>query len=80
MNYMSYQVDKGIIIPRQRRRDIVLALSVRPSFRPSVRPALLCPEPYLGSALADFIETWYEYNYIYGLEDDARQMALCSIC
>ncbi|KAH3846132.1 hypothetical protein DPMN_088427 [Dreissena polymorpha] len=23
--------------------------------------ALLCPEPYLGSALADFIETWYEY-------------------
>jgi hypothetical protein len=23
--------------------------------------ALLCPEPYLGSALADFLETWYEY-------------------
>ena len=40
--------------------------------------ALLFPETYLGSAFADFIETWYEY--IYGLEDDARQMALYTIC
>jgi hypothetical protein len=36
---------------------------VRPSFRPAVPPALLCREPYLGSALADFIETWYKYIY-----------------
>jgi len=49
----------SFIIPRQRRRDIVLALSVRPA----VRPALMYPEPYLGSALADFIETLYEYIY-----------------
>ena len=40
--------------------------------------SLLGPEPYLGSALADFIETLYEY--IYGEEDDARQMAVYTIC
>jgi hypothetical protein len=28
-----------VVIPRQRRRDIVLALSVRPSVRPSVHPS-----------------------------------------
>ena len=48
----------AFFIPRHRRRDIVLALSVHPSFCPSifpsVRPALLCLEPYHGSALADF--------------------------
>ena len=48
-----------LFIPRHRWRDIVLALSVRLS----VRPALLCPELYLGSALVDFIETWFEYIY-----------------
>ena len=48
-------VNLDFVIPRHRRRDIVLALSVW--------PALSCLEPYLGSALADFIETWYEYIY-----------------
>ena len=39
--------NNAIVIPRHRQRDIVLVLSI------------VCLEPYLGSALADFIETWY---------------------
>ena len=42
LNISLHSLPSGLfIIPRQRRRDIVLAY---------VRPALLCPEPCLGSA------------------------------
>ena len=44
-----------------RRRDIVLASSVRPSVR-SLHPSTLfvCPEPYLSNYWSDLIHSWYK--------------------
>ena len=49
------------IIPRQSRRDIVLASSVPPSvhsFRPST--LFVCPKPYLSTYWSDLIHPWYK--------------------
>ena len=44
---------------------------------PAVRPSLLCPEPYLGSALVYFIETLYHAKWHCTQSVKTRVMALC---
>ena len=51
-------LSSGVFIPRQSRRDIVLASSLRPSI-PSVLPSALfvCPEPYLSTYWSDLMHS-----------------------
>ena len=66
-----------IIIPRRKARDIVLALSVRPSVRPSVRLSVrlsvrpsVRPELFLCNYWMEVYETYH--TYVFSFSGGAR--------